>query len=171
MTAQRVAALLAVTATLAGCGLLPGSAFRGAGSCAGVPGGACQEQVDRAASRHPGATQVDVVCTATVCDRTGGAGTIVVTLANGAQVSEAFTYAGDPVPIPAPACSGMGIDVCRSLAASTVDGIPPSRSIRSISVACSAPSCTRDKGDADVRVRFADGGEFQSNTGWDGALP
>ena len=152
VTARPVGVLLAVTAVLAGCGLLPGAGFgpgfQGAGSCSMMPGGACQEQFDRAAARHPDATQVDVACTAPVCDRKGGAGTAVVTLANGAKVTEAFTYAGDPVPVPAPACSGMAIDVCRSLAASTVDGIPPSKSIRAISITCAASSCTRDKGDA-----------------------
>ena len=136
-----------------------------------VPGGACQEQFDRAAARHPDATQVDVTCTVAVCDRKGGAGTVVVTLANGARVKETFAYTGDPAPIPAPSCTGMAIDVCRSLAASTVDGIAPSKSIQAISITCTASSCTRDKGEADVRIRFADGSESQSNSGWDGGPP
>jgi hypothetical protein len=167
--------LVAVAAVLSGCGLVPGTGFgprfQGSGSCADMPGGACQEQLDLAAGRHPGATQVDVTCTAPVCNRTSGSGTVVVTMANGAKVTEAFTYVGDPAPVPEPDCSGMAIDVCRSLAASTVDGIAPSRSIRAISIACTATSCTRDKGAADVRVMFAVGGDFQTNSGWDGALP
>jgi hypothetical protein len=96
---------------------------------------------------------------------------VVVTLANGTTVKEAFTYTGDPAPIPAPACSGMAIDVCRSLVASTVDGLPPSKSIRAISVACTASSCTEDRGEADVRVQFADGTWVESSSGWEGAAP
>jgi hypothetical protein len=83
-----VGVLLAVTAVLAGCGLLPGSVsgpgFQGGASCGMMPGGVCQEQIDLAVARHPDAAQVDV---------------------------------------------------------------------------------------ADVRVQFADGSEFQSNTGWGGAAP
>jgi hypothetical protein len=173
---QPLVRLLPVVAVvLAGCGLVPGAriapGFQGGASCGMMPGGVCQEQIDRAAARHPDATQVDVACTAPVCDRRSGAGTVVVTLANGAKVTEAFTYAGDPAPIPAPTCTGLAIDICRSVAASTVDGIAPSKSIRAISVTCAASSCTRDKGDADVRVRFGDGSESQFNSGWDGGPP
>lgn len=167
--------LVAVAAVLAGCGLLQGAVsgpgFQGGGSCGAMPGGACQEQFDRAGARHPGATQVDVTCTVPVCDRKGGAGTVVVTLASGAKVNETFAYTGDPAPVPVPACSGMAIDVCRSLANSTVADLPPSKSIKAISISCTVASCTSDRGEADVRVRFGDGGEFQTNSGWEGAAP
>ena len=108
--------------------------------------GACQEQIDRAAARHPGATNVDVACTVPACDRKGGAGTVVVTLADGTTVKETFAYAGDPAPVPAPACSGIALDVCRGIAATTVDGLPPSKSIEAISIACTAASCTAGPG-------------------------
>jgi hypothetical protein len=175
MAARLVGMLPAVAVVLAGCGLLQGAVrgpgFQGAGSCGMMPGGACQEQIDLAGARHPDATQVDVACTAPVCDRRSGSGTVVVTLASGARVRETFAYTGDPAPIPAPSCTGMAIDVCRSLVTSTVDGIAPSKSIRAISIACTSSSCTRDKGQADVRVTFADGSEFGTSSGWEGALP
>ena len=175
MASRPVGMLVAVASLLAGCGLLPGTVsgpgFQGGGSCSMLPGGACQDQFDRAAARHPGATMVEVACTVPVCDRKGGAGTVVVTLANGGKVTETFTYVGDPAPVPVPACTGMAIDVCRQVASSTVDGIPPSKSIRAISITCIASSCTPAKGDADVLVQFADGSTFQSSTGWEGAPP
>ena len=167
--------LLAVAAVLAGCGLLPGSVvapgFQGSGSCATCPEGRARSRWTGRRARHPGSTKVDVTCTAPVCDRKGGAGTVVVTLANGTTVKETFAYTGDPAPIPAPACSGMAFDLCRSLATSTADGLPPSKAIRAISIACTAASCTEDRGEADVRVQFADGSEDQSSTGWEGAGP
>ena len=175
MASRPVGMLVAVASVVAGCGLLPGTVsgpgFQGGGSCSMLPGGACQDQFDRAAARHPGATMVEVACTVPVCDRKGGAGTVVVTLANGGKVTETFTYVGDPAPVPVPACTGMAIDVCRQVASSTVDGIPPSKSIRAISITCIASSCTPAKGDADVLVQFADGSTFQSSTGWEGAPP
>jgi hypothetical protein len=95
----------------------------------------------------------------------------VTTLANGATVTETFAYTGNPSPVPVPMCAGMALDLCRSLATSTVDGLPPSKSIRAISVACTASSCTEDRGEADVRVQFADGSEDQGSTSWEGAAP
>jgi hypothetical protein len=167
--------LLAVAAATTGCGLLPGTVsgpgFLGGSSCSLMPGGACQEQVDRAAARHPDATEMELTCTAPVCDRVGGAGTVVVHLRNGGKVTEAFTYVGDPAPVPVPACTRMAMDVCRQIASSTAADAPPSKSIRAISITCTASSCTRDRGEADVLVQFADGSEFQSNTGWEGASP
>ena len=163
--------VLAVVAVLAGCGLLPGSVAApvGPGSCANVLEGACQEQIDRAAARHPGVTNVDVACTVGVCDRKGGAGTMVITLANGATVEEAFAYTGDPAPVPVPACTGIALDLCRGIATTTVDGLPPSKAIRAISIACTAPSCTEDRGETDVRVQFSDGSEFHGSRGWEPA--
>jgi hypothetical protein len=136
-----------------------------------MPGGACQEQIDRAAARHPGSTNMDVACTAPVCDRKSGAGTVVVTLANGTTVKETFAYTGNPAPIPVPACTGIALDLCRSIATTTVDGLPPSKAIRAISIACTASSCTEAKGETDVRVQFADGSVAESSTGWEGAGP
>ena len=172
MRAGRLAgALLAVAAVLGGCGLWAGSvpAPVGPGSCANVLEGACQEQVDRAIARHPGSTMVEVACTVPTCDRKGGAGTVVVTLANGETVKEAFTYTGDPAPVPVPACAGMVLGLCRGIADSTVNGLPPSKAIKAISIACTTSSCTEDRGEVDVRVQFSDGSEFRVSQGWEPA--
>ena len=163
--------LLLVAAVLGACGQSSGSvpALVGPGRCADMLEGACQEQIDRAVARHPGATNVDVACTAPVCDRKGGAGTVVVTLANGAKVTEPFAYTGDPAPVPVPACTGIALDLCRSIATSTVDGLSPSKAIRAVSIACTTSSCTEDRGEVEVRVQFSDGSEFQGSRGWEPA--
>ncbi len=163
--------LLAVAALLGGCGLLAGSAQApmGPGTCVGMLEGACQEQIDRALARHPNVTNVDVACTAPVCDRKGGAGTLVITAADGTTVKEAFTYAGDPAPVPVPDCAGIVLDLCRGIADNTVNGLPPSKAIKAITIACTSPSCTADRGEVDVRVQFSDGSEFQGSQGWEPA--
>lgn len=172
--------MLAVAAiALAGCGLLagavpgaaPGPGFQGGASCSMMPGGACQEQINLAAARHPDAVQVDLACGVPVCDRAGGAGSVVVTLADGTKVTETFSYMGNAGPIPAPACAGVAVDVCRRVANSTVDDLPPSKAIRSISIACTIAPCTRDRGETAVEVTYADGTQFQTNTGWEGGPP
>jgi len=166
-----VGVLLAASTVLAGCGLWAGlvPAPVGPGTCANMLEGACQEQVDRALARHPGSTNVEVACTVPTCDRTGGAGTAVITLANGERVKDAFSYAGDPVPVPVPACTAIALDVCRGIADNTVNGLPPSKLIKAISIVCTVASCTQDRGEVDVRVRFSDGSEFQVSQGWEPA--
>ena len=136
-----------------------------------MPQGACQEEIDLATARHPDATSIDVTCSIPLCDRTGGAGTVVVTLANGAKVTKSFAYTGNPAPMPAPVCTGMAMDLCRRIAAAEVDGVPPSRGIRAISIACTSSSCTQDRGEVDVRIQFADGSEVNLSYGWEGGLP
>ncbi len=171
MAVRSLVMAVAAVAFLAGCGLLPGHGFQGGLVCEQMPSAACREQLDRVAAWHADATEVTVTCTLPVCDRKGGAGTVLVTLADGSTVKETFAYTGDPTPIPAPACVGVAPDACLSLATSTVDGAPLSKSIRAISIACTASSCTSDKGEADVRVQFGDGSVAESNTNWDGGLP
>jgi hypothetical protein len=131
--------------------------------------GACQEQVDRAISRHPGSTNVEVACTVPTCDRKGGAGTVVVTLASGDAVKEAFAYTGDPAPVPVPTCTAIALDLCGGIADNTVNGLAPSKAIKAISISCTVSSCTKDRGEVDVRVQFSDGSEFQVSQGWEPA--
>lgn len=165
---------LAATIVLGGCGLVggPGAGSVQSTSCAQfLSGGACDEQARLVASRHPGATQVDLTCTSPVCDRKGGSGTAVITLGNGAKVTEAFVYAGNAAPIPAPACAGLAPAVCRKAADSVVDGMPPSKAVLSITVTCSVAACTEARGDVEVSIRLADGSEQTSSFGWEGGLP
>lgn len=164
--------LAAATLGLAGCGLLtgavPGTGFSGGASCADMPGGACQEQIELAGRRHAGATQVDVACTVGPCTRARGAGTVVVTLANGAKVTETFSYVGDPAPVPAPVCTGLPLDVCRQAAEASVAETPPSKRISGIAVTCTALPCTRERGDTAIEIKFADGSATSSGYGWAG---
>jgi hypothetical protein len=172
--ARRLGVLLAAAVAVGGCGLGggPGAGSVQSTSCAQfLSGGACDEQARLVGSRHPGATQVDLTCTVPVCDRTGGAGTAVVTLANGTTVTEAFVYTGNAAPIPAPACTGLAPAVCRTVADTVANDVPPSKAVASIAVACSVARCTDAKGETEVRVRFTDGSEFITNFGWEGALP
>ncbi len=171
-----VAALASAAATLvpAGCGVFFGSNVgQGVGSvgCADMPGGPCQDQADRLAARHPGARDIEITCTAPVCDRRGGSGTAVITLGNGTTVNDTFSYVGDPAPVPPPSCTGVPPDMCRSLAQGQVDGISPMKRILAIDVRCTAAVCTPDKGEADVTVRLADGSTQQGGSSWDGGTP
>jgi hypothetical protein len=68
-----------------------------------------------------------------------------------------------------PACTALALDLCRSIATTTVDGLPPSKSIGAISIACTASSCTEERGETDVRVQFSDGSEFRVSQGWEPA--
>jgi hypothetical protein len=63
----------------------------------------------------------------------------------------------------------MALDLCRGIADNTVNGLPPSKAIKTISIACTASSCTQDRGEVDVRVRFSDGSEFRVSQGWEPA--
>jgi len=168
--------LLLVTAAvvLAGCGLLRGSVRQGlvSSGCSNIQSqGACQEQVDRVAARHPGATDVELTCTAPVCDRKGGTGTAVVTMPNGAKLNDTFAYVGDPAPIPAPSCIGVPPDACHSLADSSADGVPTAARIVAIDVRCTTAPCTSDQGDASVTVTLGDGTKQQTSTSWRGGTP
>ena len=166
----QVTLLAAVAIVLAGCGLLGGSSVSSA-SCENMSGGACDEQVELVSTRHPGATAVDLRCTAPVCDRRGGRGTAVVTMRDGTRVDDAFAYAGDPAPLPVPTCTGLPVDVCRRVAAGEADSIAPSRSIVAMSVVCSSAPCVAAGGEATVTITLGDGSVEQRQSGWEGGQP
>jgi hypothetical protein len=65
-----------------------------------------------------------------------------------------------------PVCTGIALDVCRGIADNTVNGLPPSKAIKAMSIACTASSCTDDRGEADVRVQISDGSVFKVSQGW-----
>jgi len=163
-------ALFVASVALAGCALVSTSSGLG-GSCADVPGGVCSEQIDLAGARHPGATNVEVSCGVPVCDRKAGSGTAAVTLRDGAKVIDAFTYAGDPAPVPRPACVKLGLAECQALADQQVDQAPPSKRIVGVKVTCTAVPCTETAGEADVELTFADGAVISGGTSWSGGLP
>jgi hypothetical protein len=161
----------AIGLSFAGCGFFAGSRGGTSGGCTNIAsGGACTEQIDRIAARHPGASQVDITCGVPVCDRRGGSGTAVVTFPDGSVVRDTFAYTGDPAPLPVPSCTGLARDVCVRVATSQADNAPPSKRIVGIAVSCSG-TCTPTKGEAEVTVSFGDGSQEQSGVGWDGGLP
>jgi hypothetical protein len=171
----KIAGLLTMSAVVvSSCGLLVGQGMTSVGSsgCGGiVSDGACSEQVARVAARHPGATNIDLSCRVAVCDRKGGSGTAVVTLANGTTVNDTFAYVGDPAPPPIPSCTGIAPDLCRTQAESFADNVAPSKHIVAISVTCTAASCTAARGEVDIRGTLGDGSTEQLNAGWEGAQP
>jgi hypothetical protein len=156
---------------LAGCGLLPGARGISSAGCSNIASaGACSEQIDRIAARHPGASQVDITCGVPVCDRRSGSGTAVVTFPDGSTVRDTFAYTGDPAPLPVPSCTGLAPDLCGRIAVSQADSAPPSKRITGIAVVCSG-ACTPTKGEAEVTVSFSDGSQEGSGVGWEGGLP
>lgn len=171
--AKGLALVLVASGAAAGCGMVGGrfSGFTGSGSCGDINGGACSDQLESVGARHPGATSIDIMCTAAVCDRKGGSGTAVVTMPNGAIVKDTFSYVGDPAPLPAPVCTGIPLDVCRQQVDGAVDSVSPSKHIVAITVRCSVPSCTAAKGAADISITLGDGSTQQSNARWEGAAP
>ena len=160
----------AVALLLAGCGFLTQASVSSA-SCANIAGGVCTEQIERMQARHPGATSIDLECSAPVCDRTGGRGTVVVTMPDGTRLNDTFAYVGDPNPMPAPVCTGMPPDACRNAAIEQADNVPPSKRIVGVRVDCTAPACTATDGSARVTVALADGSTEQHDTSWSTGAP
>lgn len=171
---ERVPGLLVAAAILsAGCMLAPGSGPGGLSGwdCTNIPGGACQEEAQRLAVAHPGATAISLTCGVPQCIRAGGAGSAVITLGNGAQVTEAWSYTGDPGPLPNPACMGIPIALCRRQATTSAEDQPFSKRIVAIAIRCTAAACTEQAGEAAVTFSFADGSQSSVGTGWNGPQP
>jgi hypothetical protein len=164
-------ALIAVA--VAACSLLPAPGGMGlsSSSCANLPSGACTEQLDLVAARHPGATDVALRCDLPLCDRQHGAGTAVVTLADGTRTQDVFSYTRNPAPVPAPGCTGLAIDICRRVAASSLDDVPPSHAVAEIEITCRVARCTADAGEVTVSVTLDDGSVSQWGMAWEGGPP
>jgi hypothetical protein len=170
------AALVVVAAVvLAGCGDLGRAAGRivngdssglQGSSCTGLTGAACTQQADKVASRHPGALQVDLTCAVPKCSRASGAGTAVVTLADGSKVNDTFAYVGDPAPMPSPVCTGLAPDRCADLAQSQFDELPLDARVMRIQVTCTAAACTDAGGEATVKLTMADGSVQEGGASW-----
>jgi hypothetical protein len=140
-------------------------------SCGNIPNGACQEQLDQLVLRHPGARQIDIECGAAQCTRAFGAGTARISEADGTVVTEDWSYAGDPGPMPAPVCAGTAAASCPAIAASVLANVAPSKRVVGIAIRCTIARCDEDKGDAEVTVTLADGTREVTGLGWDGGLP
>ena len=167
----RLSLLVAMSVVLTSCGAFFGTVRQsvGSSSCENMSGGACEEQVERIAARHPGATQVDIMCAVATCDRKGGSGTAVVTMPDGTTVKDVFTYVGAQGAVPAPRCKGLPVDVCTSVADGQVDGVPPSMVVVAIDVTCTATACTAVKGETEVTLTLADGSKREGTVGWEDA--
>ena len=167
-------ALVVVTAmclALAGCMSTSMSVTADSSSCTNLPTGACDEQVELWSQRFPGATLIEVECEVPECSRAGGAGTVVVTLADGTVHRDTFGYTGDPNPPPAPTCQRIAAEACDRVAKSTWADQRPSRKIVALDVSCAVAQCTAASGEVEVTVTLADGSTTVAGYVWEGELP
>jgi hypothetical protein len=142
---------------------------RSSSSCTNLPAGVCDEQVQAFAQRFPQAVSIDIECKALPCTRRAGAGTVVVTLADGTTRNDTFAYTGNPAPAPVPTCEGLPADMCQRMALSTWEDQRPSAAVVGIDVSCAVASCTEEKGEVEITVTFADGSTSSGNQGWERA--
>jgi hypothetical protein len=170
-TLARAIATALMTLVVAGCGFMTQSSVSSA-SCGNMSGGACDEQIAAMEKRHPGARSIDIECSAPVCDRRAGQGTVVVTMQNGARLNDTFAYVGDPNPLPPPACTGVPLDACRNLATQEAGNMPPSQRIVATQVSCTAAAgCTAESGTASISITLGDGSTHGTETSWEGGEP
>lgn len=165
--AFRAAALLVVAGALGGCMLVSTSSSLTTVDCSGLPGGACNEQVQRITAAHGDRVrEIAFECRlGRGCTRVQGAGTATVTLVDGTILSETWSYVGDPGPLPAPVCAGIALALCQEQAAELADDIPPSRRIVGVTVTCRGV-CTAAEGETDVVFRLGDGSTTTMGYGW-----
>jgi hypothetical protein len=164
---MRLACLLAVAMAAAACGLIGAPNTISSTSCTGLPSGACDEQVQHVAAGLSNVTQVDVMCAPeAACTRASGHGTADVTLANGQKLTRAWSYVGDPAPVPAPVCIGLPQPTCQSQADGQVDAVAPSKHIVGITVTCTKNPCREAGGEAEVKVLLGDGSVQTTGSSW-----
>ncbi len=165
----RMAALLAVAAlALGGCGGFGGGVTSLAGvDCSGLPSGACDELTQQVQAGVSGQVQsIAFTCRLASCTRAQGAGTALVTLADGSTVTRQWSYTGDPGPAPVPVCIRIPLAECQAAAAQLVDNVPPSKRVIGIKISCTAVSCTAASGEADVLITLGDGSSVSNTYGW-----
>src|SRR5918993_5369170 len=170
-SSRRLLALILLAGVLAACSIGQRAAGPQATSCGDIPSGACEEQLEQLGRRHPGAVQIDVECGPAPCTRALGAGTARITQADGKTVTEAFTYAGDPGPMPVPICAGTAPDSCQSIAETVVENLRPAKRVVGIAIRCRVGPCDERKGDAEVTITLADGTNEVTGYAWEGAAP
>ena len=161
---------VAVGMSIGGCMLVSQVDTGWSVSCADLPGGACNEQGERIAAAHAGRVrQIDLECRIAACTRAQGAGTATITLTDGTTITETWSYAGDPNPLPVPTCTGIAFTLCQEWAASGSNDLPPSRRIAAVAVKCTVASCTEQAGDLEASYTFADESTETVGMGWSGA--
>jgi len=133
---------------------------------------ACQEVADSFTDGPVGvARSIQLLCASPACDRSGGAGTARITQWSGGVVLQPFTYAGDPNPLPTPACTGLDAEVCTLLWPLVVEQLPPSWHLQTVSLSCIAAVCNVYRGEARVEVTLQDGGADGFDQQWQNGLP
>lgn len=142
-------------------------------SCGNISGGACSEQIELMQQRHPGARSTDLECSAPVCDRRSGQGTVVITMPDGAHVNDTFGYVGIPAAVPLPACANVPPIVCGDVARQHVeDSVPPSQRVVAVQVVCTAAAgCTADEGSASISFTLGNGVTQSTEQSWSGGPP
>ena len=168
---RRLLALFLLGGVLAACTIGQRAAGPQSASCGDIPSGACDEQLEKVGLRHPGAMQIDIECGPAPCTRAFGAGTARITRADGTSVVEAWTYAGDPAPLPVPLCVGVARDSCQAILETMVESLPPSKRVVGIAIQCRVGPCDERKGDAEVTITLADGTSQTTGYAWEGGPP
>ena len=157
--------VLAVAIAAAGCAVTQTVGM--SASCENVPSGACSEQMAIVTTGLADVREVNVKCAdATNCTRASGHGVAMIRLANGQQLNRAWSYNGDPGPVPAPICVGVPPARCASTASDEVDQISPSQRIVKVTVTCTSGSCIPAAGEAKVQIVLGDGSVVETDTGW-----
>jgi hypothetical protein len=139
--------------------------------CSGMPSGACDEQSERFQAAFGGHIRdLSLSCGAAPCTRVHGAGQAMITLDDGRTLSRAWSYVGDPNPIPAPTCVNLAPDVCRTILDSVVEETRPSQRILAVSISCPGV-CTAEDGEASTVVTLGDGSQQSMQRDWSGGPP
>jgi len=139
------------------------------GDCGRVYDGGCEQVMGELVRRWPGEAQrIDLQCSIAACDRLRGAGSALVTFADGRTTVVPWSYEGDPVP--APACDGLGELLCRTVHEAVAEGLPPSSSVRAMTITC-VDECAWTGGETRVDLVLDDGTTRTQGYGWDGGFP
>ena len=171
ISSRRLLALVLLGGVLSACSIGQRAAGPQSASCGNLPSGACDEQLEKVGLRHPGAVQIDVECGPAPCTRAFGAGTARITRADGTSVVEAWTYAGDPAPMPVPVCAGIAPASCQAIGESVMGDVRPSKRVVGLAIQCRVGPCDERKGDAEVTITLADGTSQTTGYAWEGAAP
>jgi hypothetical protein len=159
--------VLAVAIVAAGCAVTRSGGW--SSSCENIPVAACDEQMARVTAGLTDVAQVDMKCAGpAACTRAGGHGLAMIRFANGNEITRAWSYAGDPAPLPEPVCVGVPLEECASTMTSEAEAISPSKRVVKVTVTCTSGSCGPAAGEVKVEIVLGDGSVVETNTGWSG---